>query len=242
MDNIITNKGPLTALNDTLQIATSTMGSVGIDVRGTFVGTITFQVSIDGENWISLPMLAVGSSTNVATATTTTAAGAWVGCVAGVAQFRARMTAYTSGSAMVTIRAEENPGVIQNFSNGATTQAVTITEGTLLTGTNYGLITAATTNGANIKATAGNLYELLVFNVTAATIYVKLYNKASAPTVGTDVPILTIPVAAGAVWQGEFGRIGKRFATGISIAVTGAAAATDATVIAAGAQISGTYI
>lgn len=242
MDNTITNKGPLSALNDTLQISTGVMGTVGVDVRGTFVGTVTFQVSIDGENWINLPMLPVGSSTNIATVTSATAAGAWLGLVSGVAQFRVRMTAYTSGSAMVTVRAEESPGVIQNFSNGATTQAVTITEGTLINPTSYGLITAASTNGANIKVTASNLYELSIFNVTAATIYVKLYNKATAPTVGTDVPIITIPVAAGALWQGGFGRAGKRFSTGIGIAVTGAAAATDATAVAAGAQISGSYI
>ena len=120
--------------------------------------------------------------------------------------------------------------------------AVTANEGTPNAGTAYALVSAATTNAASVKATAGNLFELSLFNVTAATVYLKLYNKASAPTVGTDVPIMTIPVADGAVWSAEFGRIGKRFSTGIALAITGAAAATDTTAIAAGAQLSATYV
>jgi hypothetical protein len=119
---------------------------------------------------------------------------------------------------------------------------VTANEGTPNAGTAYALVSAATTNAASVKATAGNLFELSLFNVTAATVYLKLYNKASAPTVGTDVPIMTIPVAAGALYAAEFGRVGKRFATGIALAITGAAAATDTTAVAAGAQLSMTYL
>jgi len=119
---------------------------------------------------------------------------------------------------------------------------VTANEGTPNAGTAYSLVSAATTNAASVKATAGNLFELSLFNVTAATVYLKLYNKASAPTVGTDVPIMTIPVAAGALYAAEFGRVGKRFATGIALAITGAPAATDATAVAAGAQLSMTYL
>lgn len=118
---------------------------------------------------------------------------------------------------------------------------VTANEGTPQTGTGQTLTSAASTNATSVKASAGSLMEASLFNATAATVYLKFYNKASAPTVGTDVPILTIPVAAGAVWANEFGRFGKRFATGIALAITGAAAATDATAIAAGAQLSLTY-
>ena len=53
---------------------------------------------------------------------------------------------------------------------------------------------------------------------------------------------MTIPVAAGALYAAEFGRVGKRFATGIALAITGAAAATDTTAVAAGAQLSMTYL
>jgi len=131
-------------------------------------------------------------------------------------------------------------GVPVNIVSGGIT-TVTANEGTPVSGTQYNVVTAASTNGALIKSTAGNFMEISISNLTAATIYVKLYNKATAPTVGTDVPVLTIPVSAGAFSAFQFGRFGKRFPTGIGIAVTGAAAATDTTVIAAGAQINGTY-
>jgi hypothetical protein len=76
------------------------------------------------------------------------------------------------------------------------TMTANTTETTLVTPTVSVVTTTASTNATSIKTTAGTLYCLNVTNKTAATIYVKLYNKASAPTVGTDVPVMTIPVAA----------------------------------------------
>ena len=64
----------------------------------------------------------------------------------------------------------------------------------------------------------------------------------SAPTVGTDVPVLTIPAPAGATQVLNLGALGKRFATGVGIAVTAAAAATDTGVTVAGIQVGATYI
>ena len=106
----------------------------------------------------------------------------------------------------------------------------------------YSLTTAASTNAANVKSSAGTLEEITASNVTATAAYVKLYNKASAPTVGTDVPVLTIPVAAGATVPLSFGPLGKRFTTGIAIAVTAAAAATDTAATVAGIQIHASYV
>ena len=66
-------------------------------------------------------------------------------------------------------------------------------------------------------------------------------HKATLPTVGTDVPVLTIPVAAGVTTALAFGAIGKRLSAGIGIAVTANGAATDTTAVGAGAQISATF-
>ena len=108
--------------------------------------------------------------------------------------------------------------------------------------TGYKLVTAATTNAASIKASAGSLFDITFSNITATPAFVKFYNKASAPTVGTDVPIVTFQVAANATVTYEFGPVGKRFTTGIAMAVTGAAPATDTTDFVAGMQISATYL
>lgn len=129
--------------------------------------------------------------------------------------------------------------------SGSLTSAGTTTA-TPANGTTYNLVTAASNNLAAIKATAGNLYEITVSNPTATPAYIKLYNKATAPVVASDVPVLTIAIPATAAGVGEksfnFGAIGKRFATGIAIAVVGGAGATDATNAVAGIQVNATYI
>jgi hypothetical protein len=64
---------------------------------------------------------------------------------------------------------------------------------------------------------------------------VKLYNKATAPTVGTDTPLLTIPIAANskADLASIVAAVGLYFSSGISIAITGAFADSDTTAVAA---------
>lgn len=45
---------------------------------------------------------------------------------------------------------------------------------------------------------AGNrqCFGWAVINVASSIMYLKIYNKATAPDVGTDIPMLTIPLAA----------------------------------------------
>lgn len=71
------------------------------------------------------------------------------------------------------------------------------TETALIAPTVSTLNSAATTNATLVKATAGNIYSYVFSNNGGATAFVKLYNKATAPTVGTDTPLEVIPVPAG---------------------------------------------
>jgi len=48
--------------------------------------------------------------------------------------------------------------------------------------------------GQNIKASAGQVYTITVNNRNNAERFIKLYNKATAPIVGTDVPVITVPL------------------------------------------------
>lgn len=77
------------------------------------------------------------------------------------------------------------------------------------------------------------MYSITASNTNAAARFVKLYNLATAPTVGTSVPVLTIPVAPNSTVNLNFGTYGMRLATGIGLAITGAAADTDTTAIGA---------
>ena len=111
--------------------------------------------------------------------------------------------------------------------------AVLATTNTPVTPTQTFTNSAATTNATLTKGSAGTVWSIVVTNTNAATRYLKLYNKATAPTVGTDVPVLTIPVAAGATVQIDGGSNGIRFGTGIGWALTGAAGDADATAVTA---------
>lgn len=92
---------------------------------------------------------------------------------------------------------------------------------------------AATTNATSIKASAGTVYGIVASNAGAAAAFVKFYNKASAPTVGTDVPVFTICLNASATLNLDMGALGHRFSTGIALAITNLVADTDTTAVAA---------
>ncbi len=105
--------------------------------------------------------------------------------------------------------------------------------------TPYSVNSLATTNGALVLTGTSGLQGLYATNTGAAAAFVKLYNKATAPTVGTDVPamIVSVPAAVGGV-PGAVeitpGFSGYRFALGLGIAITGGAADADTTAVAAG--------
>lgn len=91
--------------------------------------------------------------------------------------------------------------------------------------------------GVNVKASAGQLYGWYLFNNAASTRYVKLYDKATAPTVGTDAPVFTLPVPAGAAANVAFPNgiafsngIGVGAVTGVADSSTGAPSANDVTI------------
>lgn len=105
--------------------------------------------------------------------------------------------------------------------------------------TPYFLNSAATTNGALIITGTSGLTSLYATNIGETAAFVKLYNKATAPVVGTDIPEMVIPIpAANAGFPGvaspNLGFITLRFPLGLGIAVTGAAPDTDTTAVAAG--------
>ncbi len=105
--------------------------------------------------------------------------------------------------------------------------------GSLATGTTITkLAAAASTNATSVKASAGNLISFVATNTAAYAVFVKFYNKASAPTVGTDVPLYTFMIPTLSTVQFE-PTISKRFSTGLAFAITKLVADSDATVLIA---------
>lgn len=98
------------------------------------------------------------------------------------------------------------------------------------------LISAATTNATSVKASAGTLGFLTVGNINAAQRYLKLYNKASAPTVGTDVPVLVFIIPGNTAGTGSnipIPSAGINFSTGLAFAITTGVADNDTGAVAA---------
>lgn len=95
----------------------------------------------------------------------------------------------------------------------------------------YHTVAAATTNAANIKASAGQIYTVSVFNNAAYPVFVKFYNTAGTPTVGTGV-VHTVGVQAGTL-GGWSNPQGFAFSTGIGISITKGITDADATAVAA---------
>lgn len=210
---------------------------------GTFAGVnVSFEGSLEatGEtNWFGIQAVRSNANT-IETATGVLAAQpvyAWELSVNGLARVRVRCTARTSGTQswrfkLGTYATEPIPAA-QISGTQPISGSVTANQGTMVTPTASNISSAATTNATAVKTSAGTLYSVAASNTGAAAAFVKLYNKASAPTVGTDVPVLTIPIPAGGTVNIPFGTTGHRFATGIGLAITGAAADSDTTAVAA---------
>lgn len=93
-----------------------------------------------------------------------------------------------------------------------------------------------------VKGSAGQVFSIVAFNLTAAPLFLKLYNATAANvTVGTTTPVATFVVpanadsdGAGFVWNND---IGLAFSTAICAAVTTGVADNDTGAPAANACV-----
>ena len=133
-----------------------------------------------------------------------------------------------TGSALPT-QIVNNPTV--NLAGGS---SLAITPSASFGYSSHGRITsAATTNATLIKGSAGTLGFMSLMNVGNFTRYLKIYNKASAPSVGTDTPIYTFSIPPLCTTYIPLPAQGLRGATGLAFAITGGPADTDTSAIAA---------
>jgi hypothetical protein len=74
--------------------------SAGMEITGTFVATVLIEATIDGITWFSPNCLNIDKSAGTASLT---APGRRLIQLVGVVALRARCSAYTSGTALVTL-------------------------------------------------------------------------------------------------------------------------------------------
>jgi hypothetical protein len=92
---------------------------------------------------------------------------------------------------------------------------------------------AATTNAANVKATAGRVFAAQGYNAAAYVVYLVLYDLAAAPTVGTSTIRKKIPLPPLTAFALDWSA-GMSFSNGIGCAFTKLPADNDTTALAAG--------
>ncbi len=100
--------------------------------------------------------------------------------------------------------------------------------------TQHFAVGAASTNSTNIKASAGTVYAIQTGSIAAsAPYYLKLYDKATAPTCGTDTPVGVFIIPPTNSGNNVSVVVGKAFTLGIGYCVVTGIANNDNTAVPA---------
>ena len=218
----------------------------GVSIQLTSMGTsgiITPEWSNDNATWNTATIFTVGG------VSTTTFNTANIYAVQKQARYlRLRLsTATTAGTTTIYTEAYQNPpqAWLATQPVSMSTNTPTLAAGTNLAadvGVQYRasatggatikhMVSAASTNATSVKASAGRVIGWSFANTTASYKYVRLYNLATSPTVGTSTVVQTIGIPANGLAQNHFDG-GIAYTTGIALSITGAPADNDTTAVA----------
>ena len=106
--------------------------------------------------------------------------------------------------------------------------------------TPYHIVVSSGTNGTNVKASAGQVYDGFISNSGSTAVYFRLYDSSSSPTVGTTTIKRTIQVPGSSTVAFSWPN-GLKFTSGISWGITGAVADADTTAIASSVSVDFGY-
>lgn len=107
--------------------------------------------------------------------------------------------------------------------------------------TPYKLESAVSTNATSVTVLPTIVREINGYNLNATTYWLKVYDKASPPTVGTDIPVMTIPLIGSATvppLNAPNLLAGLKLKLGLALAITLNPANTDATNAVTGIQVN----
>ena len=118
----------------------------------------------------------------------------------------------------IAFQTDVNGNLKTTATYGDTTGAFVVAKPTISGGLSiFRLVNSA---GANIKASAGQIYSGVFTNTNIVTRYLHLYNKATAAVLSTDTPVATIPLAPSVAVAITLANIGAEFTLGIAFAFT----------------------
>jgi hypothetical protein len=106
LTDVVSQAQAVAALNATVSLQLRGQSSCTIQVTAIGTQTLVFEGSTDGVNFYALTVFPIGGFTG-APISSTTATGQWIVVCAGMYQIRTRCSAYTSGSATVSMVASQ---------------------------------------------------------------------------------------------------------------------------------------
>ncbi len=225
-----------------VEISTQGKGTVSIQTVGTYTGALSIQARVAAAApWVTLS----GGSTLIRdtgaySATIASAAqGIFQLDCAAFSDIRVTALAAVTGSVAVYLRAMDAIALTALDTalpaGSASLGSVGLNAGTNAIGgvtlrpdtgqgastTHRQALVANITNGAptSVKNGAGVVNACHIANNCGVGVWVHFYNKASAPTLGTDTPVCSVFVKAGETFPVDTGVFGNRFSTGIAYAV-----------------------
>lgn len=239
----------LGALNAAATIDTGDAESIAIAIQtGAFVGTLSYEISMDGTNWAAIAghdPAVTGSAIGMGQTSAVTGAAMAVRVFqCSVKFFRVRVSAYTSGSISVRGMLRDVPAQFMSSAYIGGSVQIGIVPG-MTASSNPGTAphkirnAAASASATIVKASAGNVTDIFLVNTQASYRFFRLWNRTTAPTLGTDAPLFTIPLPPN-VEVGYCPAIAMRFTAGIVYAITGAdATELDTTVLTNAGEVQG---
>jgi hypothetical protein len=207
---------------------------ISIQLVGTWEATVTFEGSNDNTTFYSI---ATTDPSANGTGQTTATINRVVKVPVLTKYIRARVSAYTSGTISAVAyghRDENSSGLISTLGEVTLKAETTKTIGTVninAAGPNsfHSIISSTGLNATSVAASPAKISILHLVNGVATARYFKMYNKASAPTVGTDTPFFTVSLPTGATTFQLPALVGIDFSLGISYAITLGVAPDDTT-------------
>jgi hypothetical protein len=128
------------------------------------------------------------------------------------------------------------PGNTQN-TTAWLVQPVTGTSGG---STPYHSVVSSGTNGTNVKASAGQVYDGVISNTSSSAVYFRFYDTSGTPTVGTTTTKRTIQVPGNGTVLFSWTN-GLKFTSGIAWGITTLIADNDTTAISSSVSIDFGY-
>lgn len=174
------NEGTIAAVTQVVTLGVTGQGAIGIQVEGTWVGTLQFECSVGGA-YSTMNVTPPNSATAV---TSTTANGIWLASAAGIRLIQIRASAWVSGSARIRL---QSAAASAGSGGGGAAGAVTISDGSDAA---EGSTTDAAVTGDNtgtVSAKLRGLNKVLadVWDSVNHWLKVSIQNASLLVTVGT---------------------------------------------------------